>query len=30
MLNRRYTRVGIGVQSSSRGVIYYCMLLARP
>jgi uncharacterized protein YkwD len=30
MLSRRFTRVGIGVQSSSRGVIYYCMLFARP
>jgi uncharacterized protein YkwD len=30
MLNRGFTRVGVGVQSNSRGYIYYCMLLARP
>jgi uncharacterized protein YkwD len=30
MLSRGFTRVGIGVQSTSSGVIYYCMLLARP
>jgi uncharacterized protein YkwD len=30
MLNRRFTHFGVGVQSASNGVIYYCMLLARP
>jgi uncharacterized protein YkwD len=30
MLSRGFTRAGIGVQSSSRGVMYYCMLFARP